>query len=89
MTVYVYLSACLLVTTVSPTKLAKPIEVPFAVWARVCARYHGCPDPFGEKEQCMGHHPIADYVEYLACDRILNLTQWVAAAMWSFASATW
>jgi len=38
----VYLSVCLSVMTVSPTKTAKPIEMPFEVWTRVGLRNHAC-----------------------------------------------
>jgi len=47
----VCLSVCLLVTTVSATKTAGPIDVPFGVWMRVHGPKPGLPcvwDPHGD-----------------------------------------
>jgi len=37
----VCLCVCLLDTTVSPTKKAEPIKMPFGLWTRVCPSNHG------------------------------------------------
>ena len=58
----VCLSVGLSVTAMSPAKTAKPIEMPFGLWAGVGSRNHVLtegPDPHG-KEQFLGERTCPD-----------------------------